>query len=193
MMAFCLCSESARDGIATLAKEAELPHHPLESTMIPTQLTVEMGKEQVRNTEGKHLPLKISQINKYQHGTNPSIVIPQSPSWLPYLSKPVNTKRLLNVIEFYACNFIGITQKDFLEKMQHFSRVILHGINSVFPDRISKIKLAQEGMWKTKKETLGWIIDGMKKMMELPPKKINVIMQENTQSLRKGYISHKDL
>ena len=44
-----------------------------------------------------------------------------------------------------------------------------------------------------RKETLGWIIVGVERTMELPPKKIQVIIQAITQSLRRKHIIHKDL
>ena len=70
----------------------------------------------------------------------------QPSSWLPNLKFQENTERVLQLIEACVDDFIGMIQTDSIEKLQHFSRAILRGIYSVFPNGISKKKLSQEGM-----------------------------------------------
>ena len=63
---------------------------------------------------------------------------------------------------------------------------------SVFSDGISKKKLLQEGMWETRKEMLGWIIDDVERTLDLPPKKTKVITQAITQALQRKHVTHEE-
>ena len=171
-----------------LASTVELPPHPLENIMLPNSLPSAMKATEQKQTNKNHLPLKPTQE---QTGSNQER--DKYTDWIPDLTKPINDERLLKMIEVYVDDFIGLMQAESIEELQHFTRATLHGINIVFPDGTSIKKLKKEGAWETRKETLGWILDCVARTMELPAKKIEVIRQGITQSLRNGYVTHKDL
>ena len=86
-------------------------------------------------------------------------------------------------IEVYVDDFIGATNNLSRTNLQALSRAMLHGINSIFPnkdtskhngeDPISQKKMDEgDGKWEYQKEILGWIFDGQNFTMQLPQKKV---------------------
>jgi len=85
-------------------------------------------------------------------------------------------------------NFISLVQALSKNRLIQFTRLVLHGIHTVFPpldpevnkdDKpISIKKLKQgDGMWSTKKEILGWLFDGVGRCIQLPVDKVMKITQ----------------
>lgn len=69
------------------------------------------------------------------------------------------------------------------------TRCILHAITSVFPPpeltnsvmgpAISPKKLEEEGAWEVRKVKLGWLLDGIERTIQLPPKKCDDLINLN--------------
>jgi hypothetical protein len=97
-----------------------------------------------------------------------------------HVELPRAPSNLFKLLEVYIDDFIG---------MRHATRTMLHAIHSVFPppasgipedDPISYKKLlAGDGIWAVGKEILGWIFDAILRTMELPPEKIEKIMESS--------------
>ena len=75
------------------------------------------------------------------------------------------------MLEVFCEKFIRMAQTSDPAQFLHFSKSLLHGINSIFPppqvsghkgkDAISNKKLESvEGQWAVRKEVLGWMADG---------------------------------
>ena len=86
------------------------------------------------------------------------------------------------IIEVYVDDFIGATNHLHVEHLTQLSRAMLHGIYCIFPppsvsghsgeDPIALKKLlAQEGLWRYKKEILGWLFNGKNYTLQLPTDK----------------------
>jgi hypothetical protein len=97
--------------------------------------------------------------------------------------------KFLHLIEVYVDDFIQLAQTTDPQQLEHLSRAILHGIHSVFPppavtghageDPVSIKKLKQgDGLWATRKELLGWVFDGARRCIELPPDKVERLTSE---------------
>jgi hypothetical protein len=95
----------------------------------------------------------------------------------------------LRLMEVYVDDFIQLAQTEDPTELLHLSRAILHGIHAVFPppamtghdgeDPVSIKKLNQgDGLWKTRKELLGWVFDGARRCIELPTNKVENILDE---------------
>ena len=106
-----------------------------------------------------------------------NMMLPTEAHEPPGVVPPLSPETL---IEVFVDDFIGITNDATLKHLRYLSRAMLHGIHTVFPptdvsghngqDPISEKKLQQEeGRWCTKKEILGWIIDGRNYTIQLPP------------------------
>ena len=90
--------------------------------------------------------------------------------------------KLWRFLEVYIDDFIGAIQARTRAALEHTTRALLHAIHSVFPpaeltghtaDEPVSIKklLSGEGIWQVRKEVLGWILDGARRSVELPPDK----------------------
>ena len=80
---------------------------------------------------------------------------------------------------------------------------MLHAITSAFPTPeetgsimgppISPKKLEEEGAWETRKEILGWLLDGIQKTIQLPPDKCDKLIKILTELSRKRFATIKEL
>ena len=115
------------------------------------------------------------------------------------LATPANK---INTMEVYVDDFIAATNNNTPTNITKFSRVMLHGIHSIFPpplithhdggDPISEKKLKkQEGLWETKKEILGWDIDGQAYTIQLPTQKEIKLQTLITNTYRKKAVPLK--
>jgi hypothetical protein len=97
--------------------------------------------------------------------------------------------KFVHLLEVYIDDFIQLAQMTDPAQLHHLSRAVLHGIHSVFPppsvtghdgeDPVSQKKLAQgDGLWELRKEILGWVFDGARWCIELPPEKVDGITKE---------------
>jgi hypothetical protein len=111
--------------------------------------------------------------------------------------------KFLHVLEVYVDDFIQLAQTTDPAQLEHLARAILHGIHSVFPppsvtghageDPVALKKLKQgDGLWTTRKELLGWIFDGAKRCIELPPDKIEKLTAELHSMHRKKRVPRKE-
>jgi len=80
--------------------------------------------------------------------------------------------QLLQLLEVYVDDFIGLIQAPQIDQAKHFTWAVLHAIHSVFPpaaitkhpndEPIALKKLATgNGIWATHKEILCWLFDGL--------------------------------
>ena len=103
-------------------------------------------------------------------------------------------------LEVFVDDFIAAVQTNDTAELRQTSRAMLHGIHAIFPppditkhngyDPVSEKKLHQgEGKWETKKEILGWDIDGASGTIQLPPKKCKIIHTTICKILKKKSIS----
>ena len=101
----------------------------------------------------------------------------------------------VNLLEVFVDDFMAVTNDRNTSHLEHFSRAMLHGVHSVFPppeiskhkgeDPISQKKLHQgDGTWMTTKEILGWLLDGTKYTIQLPPEKCQQITTQIKAILR---------
>ena len=100
---------------------------------------------------------------------------------------PDNLQSSTTLIEAYVDDFITATNDGSLENLKQLSRAMLHGIHSIFPpptvtghnghDSIAHKKLVEgDGLWSTRKEVLGWEVDGRNYTIQLPRKKCAAIL-----------------
>ena len=54
-------------------------------------------------------------------------------------------------------------------------------------------KLEEEGAWETRKEILGWLLDGIQKTIQLPPDKCDKLLSLLTEISRKSVATVKEL
>ena len=97
----------------------------------------------------------------------------------PTTTNPTNLPPCL--LEVYVDDFIAVAPTTDRLHLRHISRTLLHSIEAIFPGPsitksnlgppVSLKKLKEEGQWATQKEVLGWLIDGEKKTITLPPSK----------------------
>ena len=110
--------------------------------------------------------------------------------------------RFLKVLEVYVDDFCSMVQTSDVAHLRHVPRSLLHAIHSVFPppdvtghkggDPVSLKKLLEgEGTWDVRKEILGWVFDGARRCIELPPKKLDDIVGEIKAILRLPTIPFK--
>ena len=170
---FCAATETARDVAQVMLDNPTntLPHHPLEQHMLP--VTTKNWLEARTNWTAEQTSTNDAP------GTN-----------------------LNQLLEVYMDDFIGLVQSNNHPSLLHFSRAILHGIHSVFPppsithhsgaDPISEKKLeAGDGLWEVRKEILGWIFDGVKRTIELPPEKVAKMIDAIQTAKRQGWLGRK--
>ena len=112
---------------------------------------------------------------------------------LPPITSDEDIANFLKVIENYVDDYCALAQPNSLAELEHLTRGILHGIDSIFPDGISVKKLLKEGAWDTSKELLGWLFDGISKTIQLPKEKLDKLVHIISSHLRQGYIVHKEL
>jgi hypothetical protein len=167
---FCAASETGRDvGEHLLHQEiGSLPPHPFETHMLDT-----MDPDLLRKT------------TEHPETWNDS----ELPTYTEKLQTLLETHQadFFKLLEVYVDDFIGVLHSDDLEIIRHATRAMLHAIHSVFPPPVSgladddpisfKKLLAGDGVWAVRKEILGWIFDGVLRTMELPPEKIERIME----------------
>ena len=105
---------------------------------------------------------------------------------LPLLSN--DTKATFNhLLKVYIDDFIGLIQATNEAELRRFSRCILHAIYNAFPPpqitksdmgpAVSEKKLIKEGTWETRKEILGWLIDGINCTIKLPMGKCKLLIK----------------
>ena len=110
---------------------------------------------------------------------------------------------LTTLIEVYVDDFIGCIDTIAKENILRVSRAMLHGIHSIFPppaqtghnggDPISEKKLMQlEGQWDNIKEILGWIMDGKRHTIALPPKKVEKVKAALKRMKKKRWVPLKE-
>jgi len=106
------------------------------------------------------------------------------PGTLPTI-RDQDTTNLIQLLEVYVDDFIGLIQAPTHQQLQHFTRAILHAIHRIFPpaaitknpndEPIALKKLAQgDGLWASQKEILGWLFDGLARTISLPTEKNNI-------------------
>jgi len=99
------------------------------------------------------------------------------------------SKTFVQLLESFVDDFMHLVQSTDQEVLRHCSKVLLHGIHSVFPppkitghsraDPVSVKKLEKgDGIWEVRKEILGWMVDGATHCIELteknrPPSSLN--------------------
>jgi len=110
------------------------------------------------------------------------------PSTLPTIHNQ-DIINLLQLLEVYIDDFIGLIQAPTQQQLQHFTRAILHAIHRIFPpvtitnnpnnEPIALKKLNQgDRLWSHNKEILGWLFDGITSTISLPAEKIQSLTQE---------------
>jgi len=98
-------------------------------------------------------------------------------------------KSLLQLLDIYMDNFLGLMQAPPPKQLEHFTWAVLHGIHKVFPlpgpgddpdDKLISIKKLKQGdsHWAMSKEILGWFFNGVSQYMSLPEEKVNKIMEK---------------
>lgn len=170
---FCAATETARDVAQVMLDEptSKLPPHPLEQKMLPEETKAWLEARTTWTAE--------ETCKDDAPGTN-----------------------LNQLLEVYMDDFIGLIQSKEPQAILHFSRAILHGIHSVFPppnitnhsgaDPISEKKLdAGDGLWEVRKEILGWIFDGVNRTIELPPEKVDKMLDAIKTAKRQGWLGRK--
>ena len=100
-------------------------------------------------------------------------------------AQPHNTK-FLTLLEVYVDDFIALVHTTDPTHLRNVTRTLLHAIESVFPGpnisgstmgpAISTKKLIAEGTWETRKEILGWLIDGITRTIALSPDKVTQLL-----------------
>ena len=111
--------------------------------------------------------------------------------------------KVLQLLEVYIDDFIGMIQSTDKEQLLKFTRAILQGITEIFPPPeetgsvmgppISPKKLEEEGPWEARKEILGWLLDGIARTIQLPPEKCKKLITELRRMEAKKTVLTKDL
>jgi hypothetical protein len=125
------------------------------------------------------------------------------PADWPEDSMDTYADKFAHLVEVYVDDFIQLAQTTDPIQLRHLSRAILSAIHSVFPppcvtghegeDPVSIKKLKQgDGLWTTRKELLGWIFDGAKRCIELPPDKVTKLTSELHAMARKRQVRRKE-
>ena len=94
----------------------------------------------------------------------------------------------LHLLEVYIDNFIALIQTTNIDHITQLTRSLLNAISDIFPPPsvtgskmgppISVKKLISEGTWETRKEIIGWLLDGISLTIELPTTKYDSILAE---------------
>jgi hypothetical protein len=168
---FCAATETGRDIAEWLRLFPSLPPHELEQMMLPS-----------------------NQLQFLQHLLKPQ-------DW-PQEQLPDMSRRICYLLEVYMDDYCALLQSTDPQIITHHSRALLHAIHQIFPadpsqdphqDAISYKKLVSEheGVWTTRKEILGWIMDGINRTIELPPKKVETILSTIKKCLRRQHAESK--
>ena len=107
------------------------------------------------------------------------------------------------VLEVYIEDFIALIHTTDREEITRLTRSLLHAITDIFPPleingssigpAISEKKLIAEGTWETRKEILGWVVDGIARAIELHTKKCDKILAELCTARRSKTLRVSDL
>ena len=107
-------------------------------------------------------------------------------SKIPAHAVEPHTTKFLTLLEVYVDDFIALVQTTNPAHLLTVTRTLLHAIDNVFPGpeisgstmgpAVSTKKLIAEGTWETRKEILGWVLDGIKRTIELPPDKVTKLL-----------------
>ena len=109
----------------------------------------------------------------------------------------------LHLLEVYIDDFIALIQSTDEDHIKKLTRCLLNAISDIFPPPevtgskmgppISIKKLIAEGTWETRKEILGWLLDGIALTIELPSAKYDTILAELKATRRLPTISTQRL
>jgi len=121
-----------------------------------------------------------------------NLCLPDNFNCLPSIYQ-TDHEAMIKLLEVYMDDFIGLMQAIMKEELLHFTRAVLHGIQTIFPplgegddpedEPISLKKLKEgDGHWDTQKEILGWLFNGLTKCMQLPPAKVSKIQKTSSKS-----------
>jgi len=116
----------------------------------------------------------------------------------------VDNKTLTKLLDVYMDDFIGLAQAPTHTELLHFTRAVMHDIQSVFPppgpskdpddEPISVKKLKQgDGLWSIKKEILGWLFEGVSHCLSLLEEKVKTITATLMQLTRKKTVQFSEL
>lgn len=206
---FCSASETARDVAEDLAgftgKMHDLPHHKLEdkikmppSTGDNDTATALIPDESSLKQESVNSP-KANDDAAFNDSQPPCVIgdraLRHSDDIGTALTSDDATPSDLNnrstpwaALEVFVDDFIAMCQD--VSRIKHFTRAILHGIESVFPTQeitghvngrapISEKKVDKgDADWTVVKEVLGWLIDGENRTIELPEAKAQAYLAE---------------
>ena len=105
---------------------------------------------------------------------------------IPTHSSDPTQSKFLTLLEVYVDDFLGMVQSTDPIYLRKVTRSLLHAIEHVFPGpditgssmgpAVSRKKLIADGTWATRKEILGWLIDGIARTIELPPDKATKLL-----------------
>ena len=106
---------------------------------------------------------------------------------IPKVDRDPN-EAFLHLLEVYIDDFIALIQTTNEDHIKKLTRSLLNAISDIFPSPattgsnmgppISLKKLIAEGTWETRKEILGWVLDGIALTIELPTTKCDSILTE---------------
>ena len=106
---------------------------------------------------------------------------------IPKVDRDPN-EAFLHLLEVYIDDFIALIQTTNNDHIKKLTRSLLNAISDIFPSPattgsnmgppISLKKLIAEGTWETRKEILGWVLDGIALTIELPTTKCDSILTE---------------
>jgi hypothetical protein len=170
---FCSATETGRDIAEWLSLFPHLPFHEMENHMIE--------------------PMDKSLLSD----------VIQPTAWATQELKEYRL-RILHLFEVFVDDYVALIQADSTTAVRHYTRALLHAIHQIFPranpgqeaeDPVSQKKLIRdkEGVWATRKEILGWIIDGVVRTIELPPDKIDKMTTAIAAVLRRKHCQKKKL
>ena len=123
-------------------------------------------------------------------------------SSMPSATQPLTQLHDRTLLEVFLDDFIAIVQSTNEKELRRLSRILLHNIHKIFPGPeitgsnlgppISKKKLEAEGPWSTRKEVLGWLLDGVARTIQLPESKATKITQALKTYGRREVLSLKE-
>ena len=106
---------------------------------------------------------------------------------IPKVDQDLN-EAFLHLLEVYIDDFLALIQSTNKDHITKLTRSLLNAISDIFPPPeitgskmgppISVKKLIAEGTWETRKEILGWLLDGIALTIELPTTKCDSILAE---------------
>ena len=115
----------------------------------------------------------------------------------------LSTKTFLQLLEVYIDDFITLIQSTNIDDITQLTRCLLHAITDMFSPSestgskmgpaISEQKLIAEGTWESRKEILGWLLDGIARTISLPTVKIDKFIAELKTTQQQHLIRVNDL